>query len=104
MKKKFWGVIEMTIEDRFAQTDFSQLSKIKDSLLLRLKLRRRAINEEMSLEDLDMVAAAGNPISRDPTTNLTAKNFGKIFTRKNFRVIFFCATKNFFVKRKGRMI
>ena len=51
----------MNIEDRFAQTDFSQFSKIKDSLLLRLKLRRRAINEEMSLEELDLVAAAGNP-------------------------------------------
>jgi len=51
----------MTIEDRFEQTDFSQFSKIKDSLLFRLKLRRRAINEEMSLDELDMVAAAGNP-------------------------------------------
>ncbi|MBR3497770.1 MAG: hypothetical protein IKO05_02115 [Selenomonadaceae bacterium] len=51
----------MTIEDRFTQTDFSQFSKIKDSLLLRLKLRRRAINEELSLEELDEVAAAGNP-------------------------------------------
>ena len=56
----------MTIEDRFAKTDFSQFSKIKDSLLLRLKLRRRVINEEksneeMSLEELDSVAAAGNP-------------------------------------------
>jgi len=51
----------MTIEDRFEQTDFSQFSKIKDSLLFRLKLRRRAINEEMSLDELDMVAAASNP-------------------------------------------
>ena len=51
----------MTIEDRFTQTDFSQFSKIKDSLLFRLKLRRRAINEELSLEELDEVAAAGNP-------------------------------------------
>ena len=55
----------MTVEERFAQTDFSQFSKIKDSLLLRLKLRRRAINEEMSLEDLDYVAAAGNPNLRN---------------------------------------
>ena len=51
----------MTIEERLQQTDFSQFSKVKDSLLLRLKLRRRAINEEMSLEELDEVAAAGNP-------------------------------------------
>ncbi len=53
-------MIEMTTEKRFAQTNFSQFSKIKDSLLFRLKLRRRAINEEMSLDELDMVAAAGN--------------------------------------------
>ena len=49
----------MTIESRFEQTDFSQLSKVKESLLLQLKLRRRAINEEMSLAELDEVAAAG---------------------------------------------
>ena len=51
----------MTLEERFSQTDFSQFSKIKDSLLFRLKLRRRAINEEMSFEELDQVVAAGNP-------------------------------------------
>ena len=51
----------MTIEEKFAQTDFSQHSKIKDTLLLRLKLRRRAINSEMSLEELDEVVAAGTP-------------------------------------------
>ena len=50
----------MTIEERFTQMDFSKFSKVKDSLLLRLKLRRRAINEEMSLDELDTVAAAGN--------------------------------------------
>ncbi len=50
----------MMIEERFAQTDFSQFSQVKDSLLMRLKLRRRAINEErMSLAELDQVAAAG---------------------------------------------
>ena len=49
------------IEERLNQIDFSQFSKVKDSLLFRLKLRRRAINEEMSLEELDEVAAAGNP-------------------------------------------
>lgn len=51
----------MTTEERLMQTDFSQFSKVKDSLLLKLKLRRRAIIEEMSLEELDSVAAAGNP-------------------------------------------
>lgn len=50
-----------TIENKLDSVDFSQFSKVKDSLLFRLKLRRRAINEEMSLEDLDLVAAAGNP-------------------------------------------
>ncbi len=56
----------MTTEERLEGIDFPQFSKIKDSLLLRLKLRRRVINEEksneeMSLEELDSVAAAGNP-------------------------------------------
>ena len=55
----------MTTEERFSAIDFSQFSKVKDSLLLRLKLRRRAINEEMSLEELDEVAAAGNPNVKD---------------------------------------
>lgn len=59
----------MTTEERLEGIDFSQFSKIKDSLLLRLKLRRRVINEEksneeMSLEELDSVAAAGNPDRR----------------------------------------
>lgn len=49
----------MTVETRFEQTDFSQLSAVKDSLFLRLQLRRRAINEEMSLDELDAVSAAG---------------------------------------------
>lgn len=54
----------MLTEDRFAQTDFSQMSQVKDSLFMRLKLRRRAINEEMSLEELDYVAAAGTPVKK----------------------------------------
>ena len=55
----------MMIEERLMQTNFAQFSKVKDSLLLRLKLRRRAINEEMSLEELDEVAAAGTPNVKD---------------------------------------
>lgn len=51
----------MTIENELGQIDFSQFSKVKDSLLLKLKLRRRAMNEEMSLDELDYVVAAGNP-------------------------------------------
>ena len=66
----------MTVEERFAQTDFSQFSRVKDSLLLRLQLRRRAINEAMSFDELDSVAAAGgihspkfdvsNPLDKNP--------------------------------------
>lgn len=59
----------MTLEERFAQTDFSQFSKVKDSLLMRLKLRRRAINEEMSLDELDTVAAAGRPAYKPDDKN-----------------------------------
>ena len=55
----------MTVESRLEGMDFSQFSNIKDSLLLRLKLRRLAINEEMSLDELDQVAAAGNPNVKD---------------------------------------
>ena len=49
----------MMIEERFAQTDFVPLSRVKNSLLIQLKLRRRAINEEMGLDELDQVTAAG---------------------------------------------
>ena len=59
----------MTVENRLENIDFSQFSKVKDSLLFRLKLRRRAINEEMSLEELDYVAAAGNPNLKDVSKN-----------------------------------
>ena len=55
----------MKLEERFEQTDFTQFSKIKDSLLLRLKLRRRVINKAMTLDELDEVAAAGTPTNHD---------------------------------------
>lgn len=51
----------MTTAERFEKIDFSPMSRVKDSLLMRLQLRRRAINEEMSMAELDYVAAAGNP-------------------------------------------
>ena len=54
----------MTVESKLEAVDFSQFSKVKDSLFMRLKLRRRAINEEMSFEELDQVAAAGNDTLR----------------------------------------
>ena len=67
----------MTIEERFAQVDFSQMSRVKDSLLLRLKLRRAAINEEMSLAELDHVAAAGRTFHTDQRhIKLDEKNSG----------------------------
>ncbi len=59
----------MIPEESFAQMDFSQFSKIKDSLLLKLKLRRRAINATMSFEELDEVVAAGNPNYRPDNKN-----------------------------------
>ena len=68
-KRKTKERFKMTIEERFGSADFSQLSRVKDSLLLKLKLRRRAINEEMSLEELDYVAAAGNPNLKSPDDN-----------------------------------
>ncbi len=55
----------MTVESKLEGMDFAQFSKVKDSLLFRLKLRRRAINEEMSFEELDQVAAAGNDNLRE---------------------------------------
>ena len=62
-----------TLEERLSDVDFSQLSKVKDSLLLRLKLRRQAIleerNDELSLEALDYVTAAGNPHIKRPADN-----------------------------------
>ena len=50
----------MTIEERFRQVDFSRGSRIKDSLFLRMKLRRNEILEEMSFEEMDEVVAAGS--------------------------------------------
>lgn len=59
----------MTIEERFGQVDFSNMSRVKNSLLIQLKLRRRAINEAMTLDELDQVAAAGRPDLRDDKKN-----------------------------------
>ena len=67
----------MTIEERFAQTDFSHMSRVKDSLLMRLQIRRRAINEELSLAELDHVAAAGRTFHTDQRhIKLDEKNSG----------------------------
>ena len=63
--------MKKTVEERLADVNFSQFSNVKDSLLLKLKLRRQAIleeqNEELSLEELDLVAAAGGLKRPRPT-------------------------------------
>ena len=68
----------MTIEEQLAGVDFSRFSRVKDSLLLKLKLRRAAIleqqNEEMSLEELDYVAAAGKYIPPGLTNDFADDN------------------------------
>lgn len=51
--------------------DFSRFSRVKESLWLRLKLRHRADNEEMGIEELDYVAAAGTPAPKKPDDNVT---------------------------------
>lgn len=62
----------MTIEEQFTQIDFSPLSRVKDSLLMRLKLRRRAVNEErMNLDELDLVTAAGGILHLKPDDTST---------------------------------
>lgn len=58
----------MSIEREYGAVDFSQLSKVKDSLRTKLHdIRRQAPagpdNKKLSLEDLDYVAAAGTPMS-----------------------------------------
>ena len=65
----------MTIEQELGGIDFSGLSKVRDSLLARINNRRameRMKNdfmrnsEIMSDEELDEVAAAGNPAAMNP--------------------------------------
>ena len=51
----------MTIEENLMGIDFSKFSKVQDSLLQRINNRRRMEREMMSDEELDEVAAAGNP-------------------------------------------
>lgn len=57
-------------EEKDLEMDFSRFSRVKESLRMRLILRHRADNEEMSLEDLDYVAAAGTPTPKKPEDNL----------------------------------
>lgn len=46
------------IEEQLQNVDFSKYSKVQNALLLKMLAKRKAWN--MSMEDLDMVVAAGN--------------------------------------------
>ena len=59
----------MTVEEKLEAIDFAQFSRVKKNLWLKLKLRRAADNEQMSLEELDYVAAAGVPAPKKPDKN-----------------------------------
>ncbi len=56
----------MLVEEKLERVDFSQFSKVKESLRLKLNLRRRADLESISLDELDYVAAAGTPALKKP--------------------------------------
>lgn len=62
----------MTVEEKLESIDFAQFSKVKKNLWLRLKLRHAADNEQMSMEELDYVAAAGVPAPKKPDENSNA--------------------------------
>jgi len=50
-----------TIEEKLQNVDFSKNSKIQNMLLTKL-LHRRKVHASLSIEDLDMVVAAGNSL------------------------------------------
>ena len=52
----------MTLEEKLMDIDFSRFSKVQDTLLQRINNRRRLERELMDEEELDEVAAAGNPL------------------------------------------
>ncbi len=49
----------MKLEEKLMEIDFSRFSKVKDSLLQNILQHRES--EVMDMEELDYVAAAGNP-------------------------------------------
>lgn len=57
-------------EEKDLRIDFSRFSRVKESLRMRLNLRRAADNEVMSMEEMDYVAAAGTPTPKNPEDNL----------------------------------
>lgn len=52
----------MTLEEKLMDIDFSRFSKVQDTLLQRINNRRRLERELMNEDELDEVAAAGNPV------------------------------------------
>ncbi len=57
-------------DEKNLEMDFSRFSRVKESLRMRLILRHRADNEEMSMEEMDCVAAAGTPTPKKPDEKL----------------------------------
>lgn len=57
-------------DEKNLEMDFSRFSRVKESLRMRLILRHRADNEEMSMEEMDYVAAAGTPTPKKPDEKL----------------------------------
>lgn len=51
----------MTLENSLMKIDFSRFSKVRDSLLQKINERRARESEIMDMQELDYVAAAGNP-------------------------------------------
>ena len=60
-KKFFKELSKMNIEEKLMNIDFSRFSKVQESLLQQINERRARDNEMLDLEELDYVAAAGNP-------------------------------------------
>lgn len=58
----------MKLEEKLMEIDFSKFSKVKDSLLQEILKRRES--EMMDMEELDYVAAAGNPNLKNNDFNL----------------------------------
>ena len=51
----------MNLEEKLFEMDFYKFSKVQESLLERINQRRIRDNELLEMEELDYVAAAGNP-------------------------------------------
>ena len=67
----------MNIEKDYSAIDFSRFSKVKDSLKHQLHdLRSR--KQELSMDDLDTLAAAGGPININKSTSNTNNSTNNI--------------------------